>query len=104
MQNAEFAGAGPSAFCILHSAFGSPTHAQFLTARAMHPRQLLLLLLLHRAQQRVEVRLPFLLRLLARLRLLLLLLLRRAALALLLLLLHRALQHLGDLEVALRRR
>src|ERR1051325_11687915 len=106
MQSAECGAATHSAFCILHSAFSLPPHAQFLTARPVHSRQLLLLLLLYRPQQRVEVRLPFLLRLLAagaRLMLLRLRLRPAAALRRLLLLFLRALEDAGDLEVPLRR-
>src|SRR3954466_7931107 len=93
---------------IQHStfAFPSPPHVQPLARRPMHPRELFLLLLLHRAQQSVHIRIvlrlllaPLLWR---RLRLLLRLrptiLLRSAAAALLFL--HGLLAAQGDLQVA----
>src|SRR3954453_5818236 len=120
MQNAETArappSASPSAFCILHSAFWcSPPHPRRLRPPAAHARQLLLLLLLHRAQQRVGIRLPLrLVRLLVARRrravglLLLLLLLRRAVRVLLLPVTRQLLLLLfsaqRNLEVALRLR
>jgi hypothetical protein len=82
---------------IQHSTFAflSPPHVQSLARRPVHPRQLFLLLLLHRPQQSVDIRIVWSLlllrpaRLRRRLRLLLRLrpaiLLRSAAAALLLL-------------------
>src|SRR6266576_6896607 len=44
-----------SASCILPSAFHSPPHASSGGTRALHSLQLFLLLLLHRAQERLGV-------------------------------------------------
>src|SRR5437868_15228728 len=42
------------AFCILH--FASPPNSPLLRAHPLHPLELFLLLLLHRAQQRLGIR------------------------------------------------
>src|SRR5437764_6460302 len=89
---------------IQHStfAFPSPPHMQPLARRPMHPRQLFLLLLLHRSQQSVDIRIVLrlvratLLRCWLRLRSPILL--RSASAALLLL--HRLLAAQRDLEIA----
>src|SRR5947208_16843081 len=99
-----------SAFCILPSAFHSPPHPPVRGTHPLHPLQLFLLLLLHRAQERLGVRVALRLALLrsdARpLLVALLLLLRTRSLRILLLptlrLLRLRLAIERDLEVALR--